>query len=100
MIFYYNPVISGRTQVILRCDEEQDFPQFEFINYNPTIEELDLINQNYDLFIENGILLIEKPQKIKDIEALQEKDLQIEESRQKILELEQKINDLITLMQN
>lgn len=71
MIFYYDSIT---TRVAFYTDIYQEYENFLFLEYAPTEEEWELIKQNYDLFVRDGILVFEKPERIKVEEKKQEEE--------------------------
>lgn len=71
MFFYYDNIGVGK--VAFYTDIFQKYENFNYLEYSPSNEELLLIQQNYDLFVRDGILIFEKPERIKNEEIKQQK---------------------------
>ena len=92
MYFYYK---KQDGQVAMRSDGLMKLECFDVLSYVPTESELGLINQNYDQFVEEGKLVIKKPERV----LTQERADQIEVLKSQIIEKQGKgtlhLNDVV-----
>lgn len=96
MFFYYKKTDK---RVAMRSETQMSLNGFETLEYVPTQNELLLIEQNYDLSVEDGILILRPTDK----QLQEQKALLLETAKKELLAKKEKggitTNDVVDFLQ-